>query len=572
MIEFSNPNFSLNMSALLQGMWYSELPELVDIEIICENLKDVLYKMQQGQYNYYELEQDGFIKDFKGINSPSYLRKPGVEAITYYVFKKNKTLREMQMVNLIHYCAFIYNSLYVFEDIFAQLYINEDNLKYIENSNSYVVVNESFWVGTPYDCEEVEEGVFTNENNKVTRWMKIEDAKKRIQSCQKSKLYFIKMDIESFFPNLYTHYLARIGKSEPYKRLGFSQRYYDFLDKFHQRINDNQTKGVPAGNFSSHIGAELLMLCVDYDIREMIGQKKIGYIRYVDDMTFYSDNQQELEDMVMQVQKILTKYRLRINGNKVERGKTTRSKGFYISKKEVCEKFIYLDDDCHETIELNYDHFFDLKNYISDLLDKERIGQVKTILTRFLKKLELGKIQFIEEDSWFYYFQALVFDEESLAYNIYKILNMILKNSQSKEILLQELKGKREFVDNHYSDTLIQIWHYYVMTQNMDESDKTQLFQTYIRDIEFTDSNPIIISHFINRGEKKNKDIWRYIRDGYKNQTKETDWKSKILFSKWWLPIFKIKMVDNYNYDRFLTSSLFPKVLTDLSLSREDAE
>lgn len=56
MIEFSNPNFSLNMSALLQGMWYSELPELVDIEIICENLKDVLYKMQQGQYNYYELE------------------------------------------------------------------------------------------------------------------------------------------------------------------------------------------------------------------------------------------------------------------------------------------------------------------------------------------------------------------------------------------------------------------------------------------------------------------------------------------------------------------------------------
>ena len=45
MIEFSNPNFSLNMSALLQGMWYSELPELVDIEIICENLKDVLYNL-----------------------------------------------------------------------------------------------------------------------------------------------------------------------------------------------------------------------------------------------------------------------------------------------------------------------------------------------------------------------------------------------------------------------------------------------------------------------------------------------------------------------------------------------
>lgn len=517
MIEFFNPNFALNMDALLQGMWYSELPELVDVKVIYENLETVLHNMQQGKYDYYKLEQDGFIKDFKGINSPSYLRKPGVEAITYYVFKKNKSLREMQLVNLIHYCAFIYNSLYVFEDIFAQLYMNEDSLEYIGNSNSYVVVNESFCVGAQYDSEEVEEGIFTNENNKVTRWMRMEDAKRRIQSYQRSKLYFIKLDIESFFPNLYTHYLARIGKCEPYKSLGFSQRYYDFLDKFHQRVNDNQTKGVPAGNFSSHIGAELLMLCVDYDIREVIGQRKIGYIRYVDDMTFYSDNQQELEDMTVQVQKILTKYRLRINGNKVERGKTTRSKGVHISKTEIYEKFSYLDDD-DDIIELNYEHLLDLKNYISDLLDKERIGQIKTILTRFLKRLELEKIQLAGEDSWFYYFQALVFDEESLSCHIYKILNKILKISRNKEVLLQELKEKREFVDTHYSDTLIQIWHYYVMTENMNESDKLQLFQTYVRNIDFANANPIIICHFVDKGKEKNKKVWKYICDGYRKQ------------------------------------------------------
>lgn len=42
------------------------------------------------------------------------------------------------------------------------------------------------------------------------------------------------------------------------------------------------------------------------------------------------------------------------------------------------------------------------------------------------------------------------------------------------------------------------------------------------------------------------------------------------MFSKWWLPIFKIKMVDDYNYDRFLKSLLFPKVLTDLSIPKKE--
>lgn len=180
----------------------------------------------------------------------------------------------------IHYCGFVYNSLYIFDELFSELYITEENWEYVDNSNSYVVAGESFWIDTGYDDEEeFEEGVFINENNKISRWAKIEDAKMRIHEFQKSKLYYIKLDIESFFQNLYTHYFARIANFEPYKSMDVTSDYFDFLDRFHQRINDNQTKGVPAGNFSSHIGAELLMLCVDYEIREIIDKtdmKKYG--------------------------------------------------------------------------------------------------------------------------------------------------------------------------------------------------------------------------------------------------------------------------------------------------------
>lgn len=42
MIEYDNPNFNANLSALVQGMWYSELPELIDLDRIYNNFESVL--------------------------------------------------------------------------------------------------------------------------------------------------------------------------------------------------------------------------------------------------------------------------------------------------------------------------------------------------------------------------------------------------------------------------------------------------------------------------------------------------------------------------------------------------
>lgn len=76
----------------------------------------------------------------------------------------------------------------------------------------------------------------------------------------------------------------------------------------------------------------------------------------------------------------------------------------------------------------------------------------------FLNRMNEEKILFNEIDSWFYYFLSLVFEEETLACHIYKILNKILKMVSNKAELLEELEEKRKFVDIHYSDSLIQIW------------------------------------------------------------------------------------------------------------------
>lgn len=55
MIEYDNPNFNANLSALVQGMWYSELPELIDLDRIYNNFESVLRSMESGKYPYYPL-------------------------------------------------------------------------------------------------------------------------------------------------------------------------------------------------------------------------------------------------------------------------------------------------------------------------------------------------------------------------------------------------------------------------------------------------------------------------------------------------------------------------------------
>lgn len=161
MIDINADNTITNARILLEGMFYSELPPVLDYSVLEDNIMEVLTKMADEEYDYFCYDS-GFIKDYKKIVPPKYIRGNGVETITYYTFKRNATLREMQLPHLLHYCGFIYNSLFVFEEIFTPLYLEPDNQKYVENSNSYFVIGDSFTVSTGYEeWEEWEEGIFT---------------------------------------------------------------------------------------------------------------------------------------------------------------------------------------------------------------------------------------------------------------------------------------------------------------------------------------------------------------------------------------------------------------------------
>lgn len=559
MIELDVENYRENAKVLLKGIWYSELPDLIDLDELLDSLDSLFDYINVGNAQHYKQESDGFITEWINIISPPYIRKPGVEAISFFDFKKNKSLREMQIPNLVHYSAFMYNTLIEFDSLFENLYINNNNLHYVKNSNSYLVFEDDFFISTyDGDVDWAISGTFSSTNNKINSSATLYENKRRILEAESDYIYSLKMDIESFFPNLYTHNFEKIAKKPPFSELEVDDRYFHFLDLFHQRINNNQTKGIPAGVFSSHIAAELCMLCVDEEIRNYIDKQnwEIGYVRYVDDLTFFGDSESELKELYNAVQSILNKYRLRINGNKTESIRSVYSiQPSYVSEIERQFPFLVVNEkaNCIDLTEL-----LELRKYIRDCLLSDRVSQVRTLLSILLRRIQLDNLN-IESVSkeLFNYLLKLVFEDVTLVSHVYRLLNCIIKKTNQNSDMVEALKNKCSKIDTEYPDTLLQIWHYYVLFGNSNETIKNEM----IAALPSKNYGPLIISAMVVSGKGNNKELFKFIKESYIQESASNQWKSEIMFSKWWLPLFKISRYDSHDYDHFMNSNNFPQVL-----------
>lgn len=569
-----------NIDLLFEGYWYDDLPPVIDIEEMLPRLREVIENIENDEYADFEKNSDAIITKYKHTNPPSNIYNDGIETITFFDFKRNGALREVQIPNLKYYCSFVYNTMVVYDKIFQKLYQEQELEKYICNSNSYIIFKEQFHVHRGYDGveEEVESGVFAVKNNKTTGQLAYEENSKRYLKKQASHLYSVKVDLESFYPNVYTHYLGEIKNMMPFKDLIDCDAYFEFLDYYNMKINNNQTKGILTGVFSSTLSAELLMLCVDYEINKAIGEQ-VDYIRYVDDLTFFSDSLEEIHSKLPLVQKILNKYRLRINNHKTEVMKTIYNMSFvdiYKLKKE----FDVLDFDSSDTYKLDKDLFYNIKGYIGKKHDNEEKSEIKAFLTLLKTVIKNDKLSLVDngviKESVYlaFYMMQLACLEPLFASRCYKVIAVILEKLNGEDEyqnIIEELLKKNKYIREVYHDSILQIWHYYILSQYDKEFDARK----YIAEFSQYEINPIVLSLFVKKGYGKNSEIMRYIKKVYQDKGTEGDagkWKNTIMFSKWWLTLLVIYSKDDKDYDKFFSNKQFQNIYKDMIDEKIDGE
>ena len=561
-----------NIDRMIQGYQYSYLPEGFLLDDLESNLKKVVVKLLKEESKYCYNFKNSLIEleSIKGVISPSYIFNFGAEPLSFFDFKKNGSYREIQIPNLIFYIAFMNNSINSSDSIFNKIYSTGN--KFTTHSNSYVVFEKEFSIHNSYDktVQEIICGEFATRNNKMVNQLTTKNRAINYLEKMSSNLFVLKLDIESFYPNIYTHLLSQVKYMKPYIGLISNSDYFEFLDRYNMKINSNQTKGIMSGCFSSNVSSELLMLCVDYEISEYIEDLNVKYIRYVDDFTFFSDSKEQLMIIIAFVQKVLNKYKLRINHNKTE----------------VCENILFEDSLDFNNIEHDfilikeiwnsYEDFIQLKRLFKGYLELSKISEIKVLLTRIARKIRDKEFDLTNVDNvseyMINYLLQLMFYDSNLAVNCYKVLLELLKycNSQSidKEQLIKCLTNKSTWINERYANTLIQIWHYYLLNKFGTSNDIHHYFSDLLKltDEQNESINPLVLVSFIQKGDNNNRNIFNYILREYKKEIKTaTDWKSSIMLSKWWLPLIRIRNVDQTNYQKFYSSQHFNSLWTEIS-------
>lgn len=139
-----------------------------------------------------------------------------------------------------------------------------------------------------------------------------------------TRLWELKLDIESFYPSIYTHsipwalhgreFIKSMLPNVDYSLLGNS------IDKLIQRSQSNETKGLPVGPETSRIIGELISTRLDKELIDGLRNQSIDLIgaRYVDDCHYFFQSKEDAEKALSIYSAVLGKFHLRLNTNKTQ--------------------------------------------------------------------------------------------------------------------------------------------------------------------------------------------------------------------------------------------------------------
>lgn len=547
----------------------TKLPNFLDI---FDKAIDVYYMIENKDINIYPLNKDNiFVNvDHKKINIPGYIFKKGAESIKYFSYKNNLSKRQMAIPNPIWYFAFVFNIIQL-SGIWLEKFYHE-NKGILIHSNSPILGRQNF-LRLSYDendgffFEQILSGL-TNEKS-VNKSYKMNQEKS--MSIEGTNPLYLKTDIESYFDNIYTHQLSILKKFEPFKteimKTPEIQFFFDFLDTFNMSINDNHTKGILQGPISSSISAEFLGIYIDFEIDKFHNK----FVRYVDDFIFFDKDYSSLDKAIERIDKIFRSVGVRRNQSKTE-----IAKGFPKIKQAdltaIINRFEFLNKS--KKINLKVSDLKDIRNFLKEMYVDENIPQIRSFLTNFSNYLDrVYKNRNLDISQSIYIIPILlkiVYVFPVVSGHIYKTIEIILIKSSIKEQnqILKVLENDTEYINSNFSDSDIQIWHYFLLANYSKESSRKLIGQKFLKEnknFKYT-VDSIIVSFFIKKNFKENCIFFDYIEYIYCEENDNQSNLNGIGSSRWWIALYRLylyfsddKVYNSYQSkkDRNLTKKFF---------------
>ena len=267
--------------------------------------------------------------------------------------------------------------------------------------------------------------------------------------------YYLSVDLENYYSSIDTNLLFTLSSYEPFN--GFDDSidvFFKFLGGYNRSVNENQTNGIITGPISSFITAEFLSLALDAKFKN---KDITTYYRYVDDYSFYSYSQSELEKNIEIFDRTIRPFSLTRKFEKTETGRGF-SKNNKANIDEVHSLFPYLNIDFRgEILTLDKVNYKQLRKYIESLVSQNYLSQIKTVLTKLKNTIKDDRVRIDEQIvSYFIPFILKVsYIHPRLVSHVYKLVDQICsklaKNAVPK--LIKQLLVDRDYILDYYSES-----------------------------------------------------------------------------------------------------------------------
>ena len=324
---------------------------------------------------------------------------------------------------------YLINPLAIIESLFFNHFFGEDILSIIHENNGFSIRvpyknNELYYKkkkkGIIYYSQSLEDNkrqLLINLQSsgsfyKLKPFSSLSDFTNSLEYTRLRDVYsfFYKIDIENFFPSIYTHSFSWTITDKLLYRKNIDPSLFTNIDNFLKSINELETHGIVVGPEFSRLLSELLLSAIDKKVKKelliegLIYNTDYSIKRYIDDSYIFCDSDSVLNKIISLYQNELDTYRLKLNYNK--------------------EKKLYSSDIDNEWIIL-------LKNYTNTLEDTflNNIIKRRKIFSKKLYSSERNKINIILND------------KNQLEYKVHYILSALV--SCAEKITKRSLSNRK---------------------------------------------------------------------------------------------------------------------------------